>query len=139
MNVTSPVPIDSANPECALSRCRCHARSTCLNQKNLTRRDVLVLKQILCTAHKLARCFRHSCPESRRNFRYIESGRTWQRAMSRDRLFQFESDSLECQFVEDLGKRTLYSGVILRLFLGSAWAVGWRKLLSNSLRASSWR
>jgi hypothetical protein len=44
------------------------------------------------------------------------------------KAFEFCDNDLEYAFVEDLGRRTLVSSIVLRLFLALAWAVGWRKL-----------
>lgn len=50
--------------------------------------------------------------------------------MSTRKTFEFDNDYQEYHFVEELGRRTLYSGVLSRLLLGSSWALGWRKILS---------
>lgn len=50
--------------------------------------------------------------------------------MSTRKTFEFDNDNLEYHFVEELGRRTLYSGILSRLLLGSSWALGWRKILS---------
>ncbi|BDA50495.1 hypothetical protein COCOBI_16-1710 [Coccomyxa sp. Obi] len=50
--------------------------------------------------------------------------------MGTRKTFEFGNDYLEYRFVEELGRRTLYSGILSRLLLGSSWALGWRKILS---------
>ncbi|BDA50496.1 hypothetical protein COCOBI_16-1720 [Coccomyxa sp. Obi] len=60
--------------------------------------------------------------------------------MTSQRLFEFDADSLEYRFVEEVGRKTLYIGVIARLFLGSSWALAWRKVVSlEGQTLSSWR
>jgi hypothetical protein len=52
------------------------------------------------------------------------------------RPFEFTTDGLEFLFVEELGRRTLGSAIVLRVFLAVAWAVGWRKL--PHIRLDDW-
>lgn len=61
-------------------------------------------------------------------------------SMTTQRLFEFDADLLEYRFVEEVGEKTLYRGVIARLFLGSSWALAWRKVVSlEDQTFSSWR
>ncbi len=59
--------------------------------------------------------------------------------MGTSKVFEFSNASLEYRYVEEVGRRTLYPGVMARLILGSAWALGWRKLVNETDTTSAWR